>query len=118
MKKICIFVALLASTLVAIPGCSLFSDTPAESEIESSSGAGDKQSAYGELYKQVAAELKELDAIGGAWSNTEDMIGKAEEAAKGKDFDKAMKILKAASSETKLARAQFDQQKNAGPHMF
>jgi len=114
MKKYAFFLVLLASLLIAVSGCSLFSGG-GSSDADNGGGVNP---AYDDMLKQVQTEYKDLDSLGGAWAFTGELIGKAEEAAKGKDFEGAMKFLKDADAQTKLARAQMEQQKSAGPTLF
>ena len=118
MKKVATMFALLITMLIAMSGCSLFSEGTTGGDEMAAAGGSSGNGSYDELLKQVTDDLKELDSAGGAWAYTDELIEKAQEAAKAKDFDKAMKILKDASSETKLARAQLESQKKAGPSLF
>lgn len=112
------YVFVLALSLV-MTGCSLFtSSEQAEGGSASASSAMSGNTEYDNMLADVTAQYKALAKEGGAWSISEEALEKAAEAAKNKEFDKAIKLLKDVSDETALAKAQFEQAKNAGPHLF
>ena len=85
---------------------------------EGETAVSGSQSEYEALLNKVTADYKKVDSEGGAWRDTEETIGKAQEAAKKNDFAAAMKLLKQASDETQIAAKQFEGQKNARPTLF
>lgn len=116
MKNILSTCSLLLAFGLTVAGCSLFESQ--ETGEETGSAMVSDNSEYDNMLAQVSAEYKALDKAGGAWAYSDELIEKAAEAAKSKDFAKAMKLLKEANDEISLAKAQLDQQKNAKPYLF
>jgi len=117
MNKTKLMYILVLGFSLSITGCSLFESTEGESS-ESSSAATTGNADFDNMLAKVSARHKEVSKMGGAWTTPEDLLDQATEAAKNKEFDKAMKLLKEADTEVELAKAQFESQKNAGPHLF
>ncbi len=97
MRKILAVSVLLA----ALAGCA---SSPAPT---ASSGEFD------ELYKQAENEIKLAAKSGFLWNNTEGFLKQAAEAKKAGDMDKAMKAVKKALTEAKLAQQQAKDQADA-----
>ena len=114
IKQILFFSGLLISFLLTACTENVVTD---EGSVSPSAAAG-SASQYEALYKEVTDKYQEVDKAGGAWAFTAETMDKAAEAAKKKDFDGAIKLLKQASDETAMAKAQLEQQKNAAPHLF
>ena len=110
-----VFVLVLAFVLT-ITGCSLFEAQEDTEKSVSSATSGNMD--LDKMLTDVTAKYKALAKAGGAWVNSEDTLEKAAEAAKNKDVDRAIKLLKEVDDEVKLANAQFEQEKNARPHLF
>lgn len=110
-----LFVVVITFVLT-ITGCSLFEAQEGGEESVSSTASGNME--LDKMLTDVTAKYKALAKAGGAWANSEDTLEKAAEAAKNKDVDKAMKLLKEVDEEVKLAEAQFEQAKTARPHLF
>lgn len=67
------------------------------------------------LISQAKVSFDEINAVGGAWSETEDMIKEAEKLVKEKKINKAEKLAADALLQNRLATMQHESQKNAGP---
>ena len=93
----------------------LFATVSACSSTPSSNEGGGDFSA--QLESTVAA-YNALDKQGGAWRDTKEMLDNAKKAMDANDTAKANKLLSAAKSEVESAKAQMEQQKNAGPYLF
>lgn len=61
-------------------------------------------------------ERKRAQAKGYEWRDTGKIIKKAHEALKAGNFDEATKLANKAKQQSTNALAQYEQQKNAGPH--
>lgn len=116
MNKDKLLFVLVMAFILTISGCSLFEAQDGGEESVSSATSGNME--LDKMLTDVTAKYKALAKAGGAWANSEDMLEKAAEAAKNKDVDTAMKLLKEVDDEVKLAEAQFEQAKNARPHLF
>lgn len=102
MKKL--LVAAFACSVLALGACA--------------SSGGDKAAGGDSFSKQIEAakaDYKDLAKNEGAWRDTGDMIEEAEKAYADGDKAKAEKMLKKATKQNELARAQWESQKNAGP---
>lgn len=70
-------------------------------------------------YERLAAKAKEAiaksDSVKYTWTNSEDAMEKAEEAAKNGDWATAIKEVKAAREFSELAYKQYEQEKNPVP---
>jgi predicted Zn-dependent peptidase len=119
MSNTRLFYVFVLGLSLMMTGCSLFSsqEQPA-SDSASTASSMSGNSEYDNMLAEVTAEFKALAKEGGAWSISEETLEKAAEAAKNKEFDKAVKLLKDVRDETALAKAQFEQAKTAGPHLF
>lgn len=119
MSNTRLFYVFVLGLSIMMTGCSLFSSSE-QAEGGSTSGGSSMSgnAAYDNMLAEVTAQYKALAKEGGAWSVSEEALEKAAEAAKNKEFDKAIKLLKDVQDETVLAKAQFEQAKNAGPHLF
>lgn len=73
---------------------------------------------YEQTLVKAKGLLKEVNDLGNAWSNTEEIIANAETAAAAGNRDEAMKLLEEAIDEAINARNQLEGQKNAGPYLF
>jgi len=102
---------------MSLAGCSLFESSGGEGG-ESGAVAMSGNAAYDNMLAEVTARQKEAQKTGGAWTTPDDLLDQAAEAAKDKQFDKAMKLLKEADDVIAMSKSQFDSQKNAGPHLF
>ena len=116
MSKINLLTSFVLGMSLILSGCSSLQSQ--ESMEDSGSSAMSSGSDFDAKLAEVTAKYKELAKAGGAWVTSDDILEKATEAAKNKDVDKAMKLLKEADDEIELARAQFESQKDAKPHLF
>lgn len=103
-----------ASLLLFVAACS---QTAEMSEAAGAAATG-SQAEFEELYNKVMADYKKLDGEGGAWRDTEEVLEKAQDAAKKNDFATAIKLVKQASDETQIAMKQLQEQKGARPALF
>jgi len=119
MNKSKLIPAIVLGMSLALPACSLF-ESPGAGAGGSESGApvATGNPEYDNMLKQVTDSYNALAKEGAAWTNAEEYFEQANEAAKAKQFDKAMKLLKEINDESALAKAQHEQQKSAGPHLF
>ena len=117
MSNTRLFYVFVLGISLTMTGCSFFSSEE-QPESGSASAAVSGNADYDNMLAEVTAKFKALAKEGGAWTVSEDNLEAAAEAAKKKEFDKAIKLLKEVDAETTMARAQFDRQKNAGPHLF
>ncbi|MDH5392084.1 MAG: hypothetical protein OEY11_02735 [Gammaproteobacteria bacterium] len=67
------------------------------------------------LIQQASQSFKDVNAVGFAWRDTEDMIKQAEVALIDNEIDEAVKLAKEALMQSKIAMQQYEMQKNAGP---
>lgn len=118
MSKTKLLYTLVLAFGLSLTGCSLFESEGGSGSSESASAAMTGNGEYDAMLAEVTAKHKALAKEGGAWTISEDALEKAAEAAKNKEFDKAIKLLKEVNDEVALAKAQFESQKNAGPHLF
>lgn len=65
---------------------------------------------------EAKAAFDEVNELGYAWRDTEEMIKSAEEAAKLGDTSTADSLSKSALDQSRLAKEQYEAQKNAGPY--
>lgn len=98
--------------VLAVSGCSLFS----AGGSESAGATGNAE--FDNMLAEVTAKYNSLAKEGGAWTISEDNLKEATKAAQKNEFDKAIKLLKEVDEQTTLAKAQFEQGKKAGPHLF
>ncbi len=98
MKKTIITAASLA--VLALGGC-------AGTE---SGGPG-----YSELRAQAVTEIGKAKKMNALWRDTEKMLKQADAARGDMDNPKAMKLVKKALKQAKLAQKQAQDQANAGP---
>jgi len=119
MNKTNLIPAIVLGMALTLPACSLF-ESPGAGAGDSGSGApaATGNAEYDNMLKQVTDSYNAQAKEGAAWTNAEEYFEQANEAAKAKQFDKAMKLLKEISDESALAKAQHDSQKSAGPHLF
>jgi hypothetical protein len=68
--------------------------------------------------EETLAAYTALEKQGGAWRDTKDMLDDAQKAMAANDAAKANKLLKQAKDEVEMAKAQFEQQKNATSYLF
>lgn len=68
---------------------------------------------YNDLAAEAASEISLAKKSGFLWSNTEKFVKQAEEAKNAGNIDDAIKSLKKAIREAKLAQAQAKEQANA-----
>ncbi|MEK6550733.1 MAG: hypothetical protein AAB329_05940 [Pseudomonadota bacterium] len=68
---------------------------------------------YNNLAAEAASEISLAKKTGFLWSNTENFVKKAEEDKNAGNIDDAIKGLKKAIREAKLAQAQAKEQANA-----
>ncbi len=80
----------------------------AGSALAASQADFDKAYAAAEAARQAAAQMKN------EWRDTGKLLKKAQEAAKAGDFDKAVKLAKAAEFQGKMAVQQAKANANAG----
>lgn len=119
MRNIKYLYMIILGASLTVTGCSLFeSQEGGEMESASSSSGVSGNSDYDSMLADVTSKLKALDKEGGVWAYTEETLDKAAEAAKNKEFDKAVKLLKEAEAEVAIAKDQHEKQKNAGPYLF
>ena len=71
--------------------------------------------AYDAALKDTNATWEKSLSTGYAWTQPEEMLEKAAELIKKNDFQKAMKLLAQAKSQSEQAIAQAEAQKTAGP---
>ena len=116
MSKDKILFVLFLVLSMTITGCSLFESQETDGGSVSSTTSGNAE--LDNMLADVTARYNALAKSGGAWSSSEESLDKATESVKKKDFEKAMKLLKEVNDEIELARAQFEQEKNAKPHLF
>ena len=103
--------------VLAISGCSLFS-TEGSGGSESAGTTATGNAEFDNMLAEVTAKYNALAKEGGAWTISEDDLKEATKAAQKSEFDKAIKLLKEVDEQTTLAKAQFEQGKKAGPHLF
>ena len=83
-------------------------------------GGGATSSSYTENDASSAIlaakhETKRAKAKNYEWRDTGKLIKKAEAAAKAGDYAKAVKLANKAKTQSTMALAQYEEQKNAGP---
>lgn len=83
------------------------------------SGGGSTHSAQDAQSAIMAAEHEttRANSLGNAWRDTEKMIKEAQKAAKEGNYDDAVKLANKAKEQSSDAIAQYESQKNAGPHL-
>lgn len=64
---------------------------------------------------EAKAAFDEVNKLGYAWRDTDEMIQQAEKAAQLNDTSTTLEQAQSALSQSRLAKAQFQQQINAGP---
>lgn len=116
MKEVKFLSVFLFVFSLTISGCSMFETQEAGEQSVTSATSGNTD--LDKMLADVTARYKALAKSGGAWTNSGDTLEKAAEAAKNREVDKAMKLLKEVDDEVTLAQAQFEQAKNARPHLF
>lgn len=67
------------------------------------------------LVLQAKNTFNEINELGGAWSETEDMITEADKLLKMRQLSQADALANTAIMQNKLATMQYESQKNAGP---
>ncbi|MCI0505033.1 MAG: hypothetical protein L0Z73_02885 [Gammaproteobacteria bacterium] len=113
MKHTMLINSLLASMVLWLSACGQMPEGE-----EGAAAATGNQAEYEELYNKTMEDYKKVEKQGGAWRDTKELLEKAEEAAKKKDYAAAAKLAKEASYETQNAAKQFEEQKKAGPYLF
>jgi len=73
------------------------------------------QPTYERLLSQAKQSIAKSDSVKYTWTNSEDAITKADEAAKAGDWATAIREAKKAREFSELAYEQYEAQKNAGP---
>lgn len=88
--------------------------------MESSSAAvgGSLQEQSQQAISQAEQAYDSIHKRGGAWAYTGETLDAAKEAAKGNDFDKAIKLANEALEQAQMASKQFEGQTEAGPYLF
>lgn len=83
------------------------------------SGGGSTHSEQDAAAAIAAAEQEttRANSLGNAWRDTEKMIKAAQKAAKEGKYDDAVKLANKAKEQSSDAIAQYESQKNAGPHL-
>jgi hypothetical protein len=87
-------------------------------KTEDASAGGDDQAAFAQLYQEAEQAYQKVAAVGGAWSETQDRLNEAKQAAEKADYKTAIKLAQRAKFEGDMAYAQYASQKDAGPHLF
>lgn len=67
------------------------------------------------LIEQAKQSFNDINSLGYAWRDTEDMIKEAEKALLLGERDKAEKLANEAIFQNKMAKIQYEREKNAGP---
>lgn len=67
------------------------------------------------LIQQAKQSFNEINAVGFAWRDTEEMIKEAEIALVNDNTDEAISLAKEAIMQNKMAMIQYKTQKNPGP---
>lgn len=82
-------------------------------------GGGSTHSAQDAEAAIMAAEQENAraGAVGNEWRDTGKIIKEAQKAAKEGNYDEAVKLANKAKEQSSDAIAQYESQKNAGPHL-
>lgn len=70
---------------------------------------------YEQHLAKAKAAITKSDAVRYTWTNSEEAMGKAEEAAMSADWETAIKQVKLAREFSELAYQQYQREKNAVP---
>lgn len=73
------------------------------------------KSEYETALESAKQAYKKVDDVGFAWRDTEEMIQKSEDTAKGGDYAGASKLAKKAERQSTNAWEQYLREKDAGP---
>ena len=106
MKK---FIPFAIAAGLALGGCA-----SGGGGMSSSAAYNDKDAASAIMAAEH--ELTRASAKGNAWRDTGKIIEKAKAAEKAGKYDEAVKLADAAKRQSENALAQYEAQKNAGPH--
>ena len=111
------FLRLSALAIIALfmAACSGMGGHQEEGAADTSSN---DKAAFEQAYQQAESALKKVDAVEAAWSETEDRLAEAKEAAAKADYATALKLAERAKFESNMAYEQYESQKNAGPALF
>lgn len=110
MKSQFLRLAMLGAVTLSAVACTGMETTASEGD--------DPAAAYQQAFQQAEQAYKKVATVEGAWSETEEMLSKAKEAAAKADFKTALSLVKKVKFESDTAYAQYESQKNAGPHLF
>ena len=102
MRKLMII--LMAATALTISACAASGPSHTENDAKGAITAAEHQT------KRAAKHFYE-------WRDTGKLIKKAKAALKAKDYNKAVKLANKAKAQSTMALQQYEDQKNAGPHM-
>lgn len=74
--------------------------------------------AFEKLYNEASQAASAANEVGNLWRDTEELLKKAKHASETKDMVKAVKMVKDALQQARLAKEQFEEQQTAGPYLF
>ena len=105
-------IAVLASIALLVSACTGMSMN------ENNSADTQGKSDFDQIYQDAENAVKKAASVDNLWSETEDRMKEAKEAATKSDFETAIKLANRAKFESEAAVEQYESQKNAGPVMF
>lgn len=105
---------------IAVIGCLLIVQGCGKEQADSGSSApqaavSPDKSEFDKTYQNAVTELEQITKDGNAWRDTGEFLKQAQAAADSNDYSEALKLAKKAQEENQMAKAQLEDQKNAGP---